>query len=170
MVKQKLAFNFDLLILTLYFFILRWNTNFLIIELIVSFAEDIKRSSGQLKRFNESVTDPKCLLKVETTSSCFDNNLSSWCNIIFSCILLFCLRSTVYIFFQNDLELQPTLNFSKYCKLAYLFRFATKFHSRLNLTMSLAFSHLFALFLRRDLVVMICLRRFLLKRDFWLVV
>ena len=56
---------------------------------MVSFTEDIKRSSGQLKRFNESVTDPKCLLKVETTSSCFDNNLSFSCNIIFSCILLF---------------------------------------------------------------------------------
>ena len=66
----------------------------------MSLAEDIKRSSVQLKRFNESLTDPKCLLKVEMTSSCFDNNLSFSCNIIFSCMLLFYLRSTVYIFFK----------------------------------------------------------------------
>ena len=117
---------------------------------------------GRLKRFNESVTDPKCLLKVETTSSCFDNNLS------FSCNLYITILSEKYglHFFQNDLELRPTLSFSKYCNLAYLFRFATKFRCRLNLTMSLGFFDLFALFLRRDLVI-ICLRRFLLKWLFW---
>ena len=64
--------------------------------------------------------------------------------------------------FQNNLELQSTLSFSKYCNLAYLFRFATKFRCRLNVTMSLGFFNLFALFLRRDLVIF-CLRRFLLK-------
>ena len=69
-------------------------------------------------------------------------------------------------FFQNDLELQSTLSFSKYCNLDYLFRFVTKFRCRLNLTMSLGFFDLFALFLRRDLVI-ICLRRFLLKWLFW---
>ena len=60
----------SLLILILFFivFILRWKANFLIVELIVPFADDIKISSGQLRRFNESVTDPKCLLKVGTTS------------------------------------------------------------------------------------------------------
>ena len=65
-------------------------------------------------------------------------------------------------FFQNDLELQSTLSFSKYCNLDYLLRFATKFRCRLNLTMSLGFFDLFALFLRRDLVI-ICLQSFLLK-------
>ena len=57
-------------------------------ELIVSFPDDIEVSSGQLKRFNESVIDPTCSLKVEATSFCFDNNLSFSSNIIFS-ILLF---------------------------------------------------------------------------------
>ena len=38
---------------------------------------------------NESVIDPKYLLKVEATSFCFDNNLSFSSNIILSCILLF---------------------------------------------------------------------------------
>ena len=33
-------------------------------ELIVSFLDDIEVSSGQLKRFDESVVDPKCLLKI----------------------------------------------------------------------------------------------------------
>ena len=31
--------------------------------------------SGQVKRFNESVIDPKYLLKAERTFFCFDNNL-----------------------------------------------------------------------------------------------
>ena len=78
------------------------------------FADDIKKPSGQLKRFNESVTDPKCLLKIERTS---------------------------------------------FCNLAYLFRLATKFRCRLNLTMSTGLFDLFALFLRRDIVI-ICLQRF----------
>ena len=46
-------------------FILGWKANFLIMELTVSFLDDIEVSSGQLKRFNESVIDSKCLLKVE---------------------------------------------------------------------------------------------------------
>ena len=69
-------------------------------------------------------------------------------------------------FFENDLELQSTLSFSKYYNLSYLFRFATKFRCRLNLTMSLGFFDLFVMFLRRDLVI-ICLRRFLLKCFFY---
>ena len=55
----------------------------------MSFPDYIEVSSGQLKRFNESVIDPQCLLKVEETSFCFGNNLSFSSNIIFSC--------TVYI-------------------------------------------------------------------------
>ena len=58
-------------------------------ELIVSFPDDIEVTSGQIKRFKESVIDPKCLLKIAATSFCFDNNLSFSSNLIFSCILLF---------------------------------------------------------------------------------
>ena len=43
-------------------FILQWKANFFIIKLIVSFPDDIEVFSDQLKRFNESVIDPKCLL------------------------------------------------------------------------------------------------------------
>ena len=38
--------------------------NSLIMELIVSFPDDIEVYSGQLKTFDESVDDPKCLLKI----------------------------------------------------------------------------------------------------------
>ena len=132
----------------------------------MSFADDIKVSLGQLKRFNKSVIDPKCLLKVEVTSFCFDNNLSFSSDMMLSCILLFLFEKYDLHAFQDDLELQWTWSFSKYCNLVYLFRFATKFHCRLNLTMSPGFFDLFALFLRRDLVI-ICLWRFLLKWGFW---
>ena len=133
------------------------------------FPDDSEVSSGQLKRFNKSVIDPKCLLKVEETSFCFNNNLSFSSN-IFSCILLFLFEKYGLHAFQNGLELQSTLSFSKYCNLTYLFWFATKFHCRLNLTMSLGFIDLFfdlfALFLTRDLVIIWSLR-FLLKWGFW---
>ena len=128
---------------------------------IVSFPDDIEVYLGQLKSSNESIIDSKCLLKFEAASFCFDNNFSFSSN-IFSCILLFLFEKYDLHTFQNGLELQSTLNFSNYCNLAYLFRFATKFCCRLNLTMSLGFFDLFALFLRRDLVI-ICLQRFLLK-------
>ena len=122
------------------------------------FRDYLEVSSGQLKRFNQSVIDPKCLLKVEATSFYFDNNLSFPGNIIFSCILLllfekYCLHAS-----RNGLELQSTLSFSKYCNLACLFRFVTRFRCRLNLTMSIGFFDLLALFLRRDLII-ICFRR-----------
>ena len=42
----------------------------------MSFPDDIEVFSDQLKRFNESVTNPKCLLKIAATSFCFDNKLS----------------------------------------------------------------------------------------------
>ena len=160
MVKQKIAFNFDFFVCS---FIWR-KTNFLIMELIVSFPDDSEVSSGQLKRFNKSVIDPKCLLKVEATSFYFDKN-SSFSSNIFSCILLFLFEKYGLHAFQNGLELQSTLSFSKYWNLTYLFRYATKFHGLLNMTMSLGFFDLFALFLRRDLVI-ICLRRCLLKWGF----
>ena len=84
-------------------------------ELLVSFPDDIEVSSGQRKKFNESVVDPKCLLKVEATSFCFDNNLSFSSNIIFSCILLFLFEKYGLHASQHGLELQSTLSFSKYC-------------------------------------------------------
>ena len=34
----------------------------------MSFPDDIEVSSGQLKRFKESVIDPKCLFKIAATS------------------------------------------------------------------------------------------------------
>ena len=83
-------------------------------ELIVSFPDDTEVSSVQLKKFNESVIDPKCLLKVEATFFCFDNNLRFSSNIIFSCILLFILRSTAYMLskmvwsYNQHLVLQST--------------------------------------------------------------
>ena len=83
-----------------------------------------------------------------------DSNLPFLSNVIFSCILLLFLYGLHS--FQNGLELQSTESFAKYCYLVYLFRFATKFRCRLNLTMSLGLFDLFALFLRRDLVIIAC--------------
>ena len=135
-------------------------------ELIVLLLDATEVSLGQLKRFNESVIDPKYSMKVEATSFSFNNNLFFSSNIIFSCMLLFLFKKYGLHAFQNGLELQWTLSFSKYCNLAYSFRFATKFRCRLNLTMSLGFFELFALCSRRDPVI-ICLRRFLSKWGFW---
>ena len=109
-------------------------TSFLIMELIVPFPDDIEVSAGQLKRFSKSVTDRKCLLKFEVTSFCFDDNLSFSSN-IFSSILLFLFEKYGLYASQNGLELQSIPRFSKYWNLTYLFRCATKFHCRLNLTM-----------------------------------
>ena len=41
-------------------------------ELILSFPDSTEVSSDQLKRFDKSVADSKCLLKIEGTSFCFD--------------------------------------------------------------------------------------------------
>ena len=45
-------------------FILWRKVNSLIMELIVSFPDDIEVYSGQIKKSGESVDDPKCLLKI----------------------------------------------------------------------------------------------------------
>ena len=45
-------------------FILWRKVNSLIMELIVSFPDDIEVYSGQIKKSDESVDDPKCLLKI----------------------------------------------------------------------------------------------------------
>ena len=74
-------------------------------ELIVSFPDDIEVSLDQLKRFKESVIDPKCLLKIAATSFCFDNNLSFSSNVIFSGIRLFLLEKYDLHAFQNCLKL-----------------------------------------------------------------
>ena len=107
---------------------------FLIMELIVSFPENIEVSLSQLKRFNGSLIDLKGLLKVEVTYFCFDNNLSFSSNILFSCILLFLFENYGLHAFQNGLELQSTLSFSRCWNLACLFTFATRFRCHLNLT------------------------------------
>ena len=62
---------------------------------VVSFVDDIEKSSSQLKRFNESVIDPKCLLKIEAISFCFNNILSFSSIFLVQCY--FSLRSTVYM-------------------------------------------------------------------------
>ena len=89
----------------------------------MSSVDDIQVSSGQLNGFKESVTDLKCLLKVEVTSFCFDNNLTFSSNIIFYCILPFLFEKYGLYAFQNGLELQSTLSFSNYFNLPCLFRF-----------------------------------------------
>ena len=130
-----------LLILNFLFiaFILAWKAIFLIMKLIVSFPDDIEVSAGELKRFKKSVIHLKCLLKVEVTPFCFDNNLSFSSNILFSCILLFLFEKYGSHAFQNGLELHSTLDFSKYCNSTCLFRFAPRFRCCLNLTMSIGF-------------------------------
>ena len=126
--------------LILYFFfiafILGEKTNCLIMELIVSFPDVIEVSLGQLKRFNESVIDRKFLLKVEATSFYFDKVYPFQATLYFLayCEVTFIEKYGLHAF-QNSLELQSTLSFSKYCNLACLFRFATRFRCRLNLTM-----------------------------------
>ena len=107
---------------------------FLIMELIVSFPENIEVPLSQLKRFNGSLIDLKGLLKVEVTSFCFDNNLSFSSNILFFCILLFLFENYGLHAFQDGLELQSTLSFSRCWNLACLFTFATRFRCHLNLT------------------------------------
>ena len=73
----------------------------------MSFSNDILVSSDQLKRFDESVVDPKCLLRIYATSFCFGKNLSYSSNIIFSCILLFLFKKygkMVWNYHQHDVS------------------------------------------------------------------
>ena len=91
--------------------------------------------------------------------------------IVFFCIFLLLFEKYSLHAFQNDLELQflkvpHTLSFSKYCNLACLFRFATRFHCHLNLTMSIEFFELFELIWRRYLII-ICSWRFIFNWGFW---
>ena len=136
---KKFAFNFDFLLIFSIVFILWSKGSFLIMELIASLPNDTEVSSGQLKRLSESVIDPTCSMKVEATSFCFNNNIFFSSNISFSFLLLFLIEKYGLHVFQNGLKLQSALSDSKYCNLVYSFRFTTKFHYRLNLTMSLRF-------------------------------
>ena len=128
MVKRKFAFNFEI-------------SPYCLHTSVKSklFNNDTEVSSGQLTKFNQSVIDLKCLLKNSVTYFCFNNNLSFSSNIIFSCTLLFLFQKYGFHAFQNGVEFQPALSFSKYCDLVYLFRFSKRFRWHLNLKMSLGF-------------------------------
>ena len=89
----------SILILNFFFiaFMLRWKTNFLRMALIVSFPDDIEVSWGQLKRFNESVIDPECLLKISAISFCLITFYPFQAT-YFLVYYYFYLISTVYMF------------------------------------------------------------------------
>ena len=98
----KIIFRYDFvapLILCFFFiaFILWRKANFLIVELIVSFSDDIEVSSSQLKRFNESVIDPECLLEIAATSFCLITFYPFQATLYFLVYYYFYLRSTVYM-------------------------------------------------------------------------
>ena len=88
-----------LLILNFFFiaFMLPWKATFLIMELIAWFPDDIEVSSHQLKRFNESLIDPKYLLKVEATSFVLITIFPFQATLYFLVYYYFYLRSTVYM-------------------------------------------------------------------------
>ena len=89
----------SLLILNFFFiaFVLGWKEKFSIMELTVSFPDDIEVSSSQLKRFNESVVDPECLLKIAATSFCLITFYPFQATLYFPVHYYFYLRSTVYM-------------------------------------------------------------------------
>ena len=92
--KRKSAFDIEFF---LYCFYTLVKGNFLIMELIVSFPDDIEVSSSQLKRFNESVIDPECLLKIAATSFCLITFYPFQATLYFLVYYYFYLRSTVYM-------------------------------------------------------------------------
>ena len=91
----------SLLILNFFFFLLPLylgeRKNFSIMELTVSFPDDIEVSLSQLKRFNESVVDPECLLKIEATSFCLITFYPFQATLYFPVHYYFYLGSTVYM-------------------------------------------------------------------------
>ena len=64
--------------------------------LIVPFPDDIEVSSGQLKRFNESVIDLECLLKIAATSFCLIKFYPFQATLYFLVYYYFYFRSAVY--------------------------------------------------------------------------
>ena len=81
-------------------FILQLKTNFLRMELIVSFPDAIEVSSSQLKKFNDSVIDSECLLKTAAASFCLITFYPSQATLYFLVYYYFYLRSTVYMLSQ----------------------------------------------------------------------
>ena len=59
---------------------------------------DIEVSSGQLKRFNQCVIDPKCLLKIAATSFFLTAICPFQATLYFLVYYYFYLRSTDYMF------------------------------------------------------------------------
>ena len=96
MVKRKFTFNFEFWIFFITF-TLQWKANVLIMELIVSFSDDIEVSLSQLMRFNESVIDLECLLKIAATSFCLITFYLFQATLYFLVYYCFYLRSTVYM-------------------------------------------------------------------------
>ena len=151
------------LILNFFFiaFTLWSKANFLIVKLIVSFPDHIEVSSGQLKTFNESVIDPKCYWKLEL------HLLFWWQFILFKQHYIF-LYITIFIWevrFTCFLKWFGTTMNTKFLKVLQLGLFIQICHQvllPLNLTVSIGFFGLIALFLRRDLII-ICFGRFLSK-------
>ena len=120
-----------------FFFIavlLRQKVNFWIMELIVSFPNDVEVSLIR-NVFWKLKGHPFVLI---TNSSFSSNN-------IFSSILLFLFERCGLHAFQNGLELQPTLSLLKHCNLSHFFRFGTRFCCRLNLARSTGFFWLISL-------------------------
>ena len=66
----------------------------------MSFPDDIEVSSNQLKRFNESLIDPKCLLETAVTSFCLITFYPSQAALYFLVYYYFYLRSAVYMLFR----------------------------------------------------------------------
>ena len=92
--------NEDSFLISNFFFITFipwWKAYFLIMELIVSFPDDIEVSSSQLKRFNESVIDPECLLEIAATSFCLITFYPFQATLYFLVYYCFYLRITVYM-------------------------------------------------------------------------
>ena len=149
------------MVLSFIVFILRWKESFLIIELIVSFAEDSKRSSGLLKRFNESVTDPKCLLNCLIVLITIYHFHATFYFLVYCCFIW----EVQFTFFSKWFVITININFLKVLQFALFMQISTKLSLKFdNVT---RIFDLFALFLRRDLVI-ICLRRFLLKWIFFI--
>ena len=98
MVSVDSWFNENSLLLLNFFFsvfIISVKGKFFIMELIVSFPDNIEVSSSQLKRFNESIIDPKCLLKIAATSFCLITFYPIQATFYFFVYYYFYLRSTV---------------------------------------------------------------------------
>ena len=65
--------------------------------LIVSFPDNIGVSSGQLNRFNRSIIDPECLLKISATFFCLMTFYPFQATLYFLVYYYFCLRSGITI-------------------------------------------------------------------------